>query len=58
MAGNVWEWVRSVQTPDTPVERGGSWYTGKLSARSINRENGEPTQRYPLIGVRVCATPH
>jgi len=57
MAGNVWEWIRSVQTPDAPVTRGGSWYQGELSARSMNRSLSEPTQHHPLIGVRLCVTP-
>jgi serine/threonine protein kinase/formylglycine-generating enzyme required for sulfatase activity len=57
MAGNVWEWMRSVETPDAPVIRGSSWYQGELSARSTNREPGEPTLRSPLTGVRLCATP-
>jgi serine/threonine protein kinase/formylglycine-generating enzyme required for sulfatase activity len=57
MAGNAWEWTRSVETPDAPVARGGGWYNAELSSRSMNRERGEPTQRHVHIGVRVCATP-
>jgi formylglycine-generating enzyme required for sulfatase activity len=57
MAGNAWEMTRSVQTPEAPAFRGGSWYTGELSARSANREPGEPTGRDVLVGLRLCATP-
>jgi eukaryotic-like serine/threonine-protein kinase len=57
MAGNVWEWARSVEDLDGPVIRGGSWYQGVLSARSMNREHAEPTMRTTLVGLRLCATP-
>jgi len=57
MAGNVWEWTRSVENVDAPVTRGGGYYQGELSARSVNREAGEPTQRHVWLGVRLCATP-
>ncbi|MEO7730638.1 MAG: bifunctional serine/threonine-protein kinase/formylglycine-generating enzyme family protein [Kofleriaceae bacterium] len=57
MAGNVWEWTRSVERPDMPVIRGGSWYLAEISARSMNRENGELTMHNSQVGVRLCATP-
>ncbi len=56
MAGNVWEWTRSVEVPDARIARGGSWYTSPLSARSTNRERITPTLRHPSIGVRLCAS--
>ena len=58
MAGNVWEWTASVETLGTPIARGGSWYNNDLTSRSMNREYGEPTQRHPLIGLRICASSH
>jgi serine/threonine protein kinase/formylglycine-generating enzyme required for sulfatase activity len=58
MAGNVWEWARSVQTPGMPVIRGGSWYLAEISARSMNREYGEPTMHNSSVGVRLCVTAH
>jgi serine/threonine protein kinase/formylglycine-generating enzyme required for sulfatase activity len=56
LAGNVWEWTRSVAIPETPVYRGGGYYNAQLSSRSVNREPGEPTQRNVLIGIRLCVS--
>jgi serine/threonine protein kinase/formylglycine-generating enzyme required for sulfatase activity len=58
MAGNVWEWVRSRDDVNGPVIRGGSWYQDcDVTCQSVNWEPGERTQRDPLIGLRLCATP-
>ena len=57
MAGNVWEWTRSVEADGVPVARGGGWYHAELNARATNREPGERTLRTVNTGVRVCATP-
>ena len=57
MAGNVYEWVTSVQAKDVSINRGGAWYHGDLSARSNNRAFNEPNARHPLLGMRLCASP-
>jgi formylglycine-generating enzyme required for sulfatase activity len=56
MAGNVWELTVSASDPHQPVLRGGSYYQGQLTSRSVNRESHEPTARDPLIGLRLCAS--
>ena len=55
MAGNVWEWTRSVETIGGPVARGGGWYQAALDASATNREPGEATERYVWLGMRLCA---
>ncbi|HWU88858.1 MAG TPA: SUMF1/EgtB/PvdO family nonheme iron enzyme, partial [Kofleriaceae bacterium] len=58
MAGNAWEWTRSVAKPEQQtIMRGGCSFTSALNARSMNRELVGPTTRHPQIGVRLCATP-
>ena len=52
LAGNAWDMTLS--RAGTPVLRGGSWYQGALTARTVNREPYEPTARDLLIGVRLC----
>jgi formylglycine-generating enzyme required for sulfatase activity len=57
LAGNVWEWTRSVAKAGEVVYRGGSWYQGEVTARSDNREVVEPNDIHPFYGVRICANP-
>lgn len=54
LAGNVWEWTRSVLKPGEIVYRGGSWYLARPSARSMNREVGDASLADVDIGFRVC----
>jgi formylglycine-generating enzyme required for sulfatase activity len=56
LAGNAWE--MTVSPSGAPAIRGGSWYQGALTARSVNREPSEPTARSLLVGARLCATVH
>jgi serine/threonine protein kinase/formylglycine-generating enzyme required for sulfatase activity len=55
LAGNVWEWVRSIRVPGEPVYRGGSWYSEETAAYSMNRNVGEQAQEDATIGLRACA---
>ncbi|MCP3141466.1 bifunctional serine/threonine-protein kinase/formylglycine-generating enzyme family protein [Pyxidicoccus sp. QH1ED-7-1] len=55
LSGNVWEWTVSAGPAPEPVNRGGCWYFGTLSALVPNREFSEASHRDPLLGVRLCA---
>lgn len=56
LAGNVWEWVRSVSGDEQVAIRGGAWYYNQVAARSANREPAEPTLRSITIGLRICTS--
>jgi formylglycine-generating enzyme required for sulfatase activity len=57
MVGNVWEWTRAPTKTGEPVTKGGDWYRGELTNRTMNREISEASERSPMVGLRVCATP-
>ncbi len=56
LVGNVWEWVDSSLAPDERVVRGGSYYFGRRTNPSVNRNVVEPEMRDATAGARICAT--
>ena len=66
LAGNVWEWCRSLdegskgaENPNAPrVVRGGSWLDGQGLARCAFRDRYDPVNRLNFVGFRVvCSSP-
>jgi formylglycine-generating enzyme required for sulfatase activity len=56
LAGNVWEIVRSSQSADGFVIRGGAYYFGAATCRITNRESVPSTFRDVTTGIRVCSS--
>lgn len=52
---NVWSAERSNQADVLVVVRGGSWASGILSARSVNRNPSMPNDHQPFIGFRCVS---
>lgn len=57
LAGNVWEWMSAYTSREQAAFGGGSFYQEAFAARGLNHGDGEPLQRDPLTGLRVCAPP-
>ncbi|WP_437991907.1 nSTAND1 domain-containing NTPase [Sorangium sp. So ce145] len=55
LAGNAWDLVRAVRPGAAVVARGGSFYVGQLTARSINQWAMTPAFRHVETGARLCA---
>lgn len=51
--GNAWEWTTSID--NAPVMRGGSWYQGRSTAMTANRDPNDASARQWQLGLRVCA---
>ncbi|PTL77062.1 SUMF1/EgtB/PvdO family nonheme iron enzyme [Vitiosangium sp. GDMCC 1.1324] len=57
LSGNAWEWIHVAAEPQAAFYSGGSFYQDFISARVNNHVDGEPSQRSPLVGLRICADP-
>src|SRR5262249_11415809 len=55
LVGNVFELVRSSESPGAFVIRGGAYYFGTATCRITNRNPFPPTFRDVTTGIRVCA---
>lgn len=56
MAGNSFEWVRSVVDTSQTVTRGGGYFFALMNAHSTNRTVLARTFRDGTIGTRICAS--
>lgn len=55
LAGNVREWVKSVNSSAEYVYRDGSFYYSMRTSHSTNRQTGARSQHSIFIGARICA---
>ncbi len=56
MAGNVWEYCRSVQADSPFVAMGGSWLSSMEDCRCDARMYPDTSLGYPFVGFRIAAT--
>ncbi len=54
MAGNVEEWCGSEEDPESPVARGGGFYSNDLYIRCTARIKYDPSTRNNALGFRLC----